>query len=167
MPENTLVELLYGKAAHTNPLSCVEDVSIELAGRRAEHLPHSIFQLTAHMNYWMDFELRRIRGEKPAYPAHASESWPVNAAPATEPEWPTAVTRFRELLAALAALAESSPEVLARHVEATHPSHEKHSSSLLAVLWQTLVHNSYHVGQIALVRRALGAWPPSAGGDTW
>ena len=167
MPERTLIELLYGKAAHANPLSCIEDVSFELAGRRTDSLPHSIFQLTSHMSYWMDYELRRIRGEKPAYPLHASESWPEHPAPATEMEWRAAVARFRQLLAELATLAESSPETLARTVEATHPTHAKHTSSLLAVLWQTLVHNSYHVGQIAMVRRALGAWPPDAGGDTW
>lgn len=28
-------------------------------------------------------------------------------------------------------------------------------------------HVSYHFGQIALLRRMLGAWPPRGGGDTW
>ena len=28
-------------------------------------------------------------------------------------------------------------------------------------------HNSYHAGQIALLRRQAGAWPPERGGDTW
>ena len=42
MPDPILVELLYGKYAHANSLACVEDVSFELAGRRAENLPHSI-----------------------------------------------------------------------------------------------------------------------------
>jgi uncharacterized damage-inducible protein DinB len=167
MPDRTLVELLYGKYAHANPLSCVEDVSFELAGRRIDNIPHSIFQLVSHVNYWMDYELRRIRGEMPAYPAHAAESWPVNAVPANEAAWQKTLTHFRDLLAQLAALAESSPDVLAQAVPATHPDHAKHSSSLLAVLWQTLVHNSYHVGQIAMLRRALNAWPPVGGGDSW
>jgi uncharacterized damage-inducible protein DinB len=167
MSQRTLVELLYGKAAHANPLSCVEDVSCELAGRREGNFPHSIWQLVSHMNYWMDYELRRIRGDSPPYPSHAAESWPVTAAPPGEAEWNRTIAQFNELLGKLAALAESAPEVLARDIPATHPTHTKHSSSLLAVLWQTLVHNSYHVGQIAMLRRALGAWPPSGGGDSW
>lgn len=167
MSERILIELLYGKYAHANPVACIEDVSFELAGRRTDNIPHSIWQLVSHINYWMDYELKRIRREQPAYPAHAAESWPTEVAPASESEWNRTVTRFKELLAQLAALAESTPEVLARDVPATHPDHAKHSSSLLAVLWQTLVHNSYHVGQIAMLRRALGAWPPSAGGDSW
>ena len=28
-------------------------------------------------------------------------------------------------------------------------------------------HNSYHLGQIVLVRQLLGAWPPPGGGLTW
>ena len=167
MADQTLIELLYGKAAHTNPLACVEDLSWELAGRRADPFPHSIFQLTSHINYWVDYELRRIRGEKPVYPQHASESWPAEPAPANEREWKAAVVRFAKLLAEMNALAESPAETLDRPVEAVHPDHSKYSHSLRAVLWQTLVHNSYHLGQIAMLRRALGAWPPSGGGDSW
>jgi uncharacterized damage-inducible protein DinB len=48
-----------------------------------------------------------------------------------------------------------------------HPKQETRTSTVLAILWQTLAHNSYHVGQIVLVRSALGAWPPRAGGDSW
>jgi uncharacterized damage-inducible protein DinB len=167
MSERTLIELLYGKSAHANPLACVEDVSFELASQHAGNFPHSIWQLVSHLNFWTDYELRRIRGEHPAYPAQAAESWPVAAAPANECEWQKTILHFNDLLAKLAALAESAPDVLAREVLATHPDHAKHSSTLLAVLWQTLVHNSYHVGQIAMLRQALGAWPPKGGGDTW
>lgn len=167
MSERTLLELLYGKGAHANPLACVEDVSLDLAGRLAPNFPHSIWQLVSHLNYWTDYELQRIRGENPAYPAHASQSWPIEAAPANEDEWQKAIAHFKELLAKLAALAESTPDVLAHEVPATHPDHAKHSSTLLAVLWQNLVHNSYHIGQIAMLRQTLGAWPPKGGGDTW
>lgn len=167
MSERALIELLYGKGAHANSLACVEDVSFVLAGRRADNFPHSIWRLVSHLNYWMDYELRRIRGENPAYPAHAAESWPIAATPLSEAEWQKAIANFRELLAKLAALAESAPGELAREVPATHPTHATHSSTLLAVLWQTLVHNSYHLGQIAMLRQSLGAWPPKGGGDTW
>ena len=166
MPESTLVELLYGKGAHANPVACVEDLSAELAGRRAENLPHSIWQIVWHVNFWTDYELRRIRGEKPPYPVHAAESWPT-AAPPSEVEWKKEVARFAELIGILAVMAEGNSNELNREVPAMHPKQETRTSTVLAILWQTLAHNSYHVGQIALVRRALGAWPPSSGGDSW
>lgn len=166
MPERTLIELIYGKGAHADPLACVEDLAADLAGRHVENFPHSIWQILWHMNFWTDYELRRIRGEKPNYPAHASESWPPSAPP-SEAAWGKEVARFAELLNTLATMAEADSNVLSREVPALDPGQERRTSTVLAVLWQIAVHNSYHVGQIALLRRALGSWPPRGGGDSW
>jgi uncharacterized damage-inducible protein DinB len=167
MPERTLIELLYGEGAHANTLACVEDAGFEVAGRLAHGFSHSIWQLVNHMNFWMAYELKRIQGEMPVYPAHASESWPARAHPPSEEEWRKIVALYRDLLAELAKLAKSPPDLLARPVSATHPDHTRHSSSVVAVLWQMVVHNSYHIGQVVLLRHALGEWPPKGGGDSW
>lgn len=167
MAERTFQELLYGGGAHANTLACVEDIPFALAGRSVADFPHSIWQLVCHMNFWMDYERKRIHNELLPYPAHAAESWPGQAAPPSAEDWQKAVARFRELLAEFVELADAQPDFLARQVTPTHPDHAKRSSSVLAVLWQTLVHNSYHIGQVAMLRRALGIWPPKGGGDTW
>jgi len=162
---DVLVELIYGKHAHSNPLVCV-DVSAEAAGRKPSDFSHSIWQLVWHMSYWMDYELERIAGRPAPYPEHAARSWP-DVGPARSEDWPREVQRFSELLARLAQLATLPPEERARPIAPTHDSEAQHASSLEAVLWQTLVHNSYHVGQVVQVRQAIGAWPPPAGSDTW
>jgi uncharacterized damage-inducible protein DinB len=162
-----LIELLHGKGAHVDPFACVEHISAELAGRKNPAFPHSIWQILWHMNYWMDYELKRIRDEPPVYPAHATEGWPADSALPNEEEWRQAVDRFYTLIDELAALAGSTQDILLGPVSFTHPTHSQQSSSILAVLWQTAAHNSYHIGQIALLRRALGSWPPRGGGDTW
>jgi len=167
MPASPLIELFYGRGAHADTLACIEDVSPEVASHRPSGFAHSIWQQVWHMNFWMEYELKRIRGEAPAYPEHASESWPAHPAPATASDWGQAVDQFRNNLTELAKLADSPSEVLANEVRATHSGHSKISSSLYAVLWQTLVHNSYHIGQVAALRRGLAAWPPKGGGDSW
>jgi len=167
MSSRALQELLYGQGAHADPIGCLEDVPVELAGRKLEGCPHSIWQIVWHLNYWMDYDLRRIEGAPPPYPAQAIKSWPSSAAPTSDEQWKDELQRFASLLDKLMTLAASSPEVLQRHVKPTHPSHEGRSSSVEAVLWQTVVHNSYHIGQVALLRRCLGAWPPRRGSDTW
>ena len=48
-----------------------------------------------------------------------------------------------------------------------HPGDAQVAGTLEAVLWQMVAHTSYHVGQIAMVRRVLGVWPPRGGGDSW
>ena len=167
MPEKTLIELLYGKGVHANPLACVEDISGELAGRRIDGFPHSVWQLVSHMNYWMDYELKRIRNEAPAYPEHAAGSWLAESAPPNETRWKEAVSAFVDLIGQLTKLAEADSEILSREVKPAHPQQAKCSPSVNAVLWQIMTHNSYHLGQVAVIRRCLGSWPPAGGGDTW
>lgn len=166
MSQRTLIELLHGKGAHADPVACIEDVSANLAGRTVEGVPYSIWQLVFHMNYWMDYELRRIRGLRPAYPEHAAESWPKQSLPSGG-EWLDSVAQFAAFVREYEKLAQSSPEELARVVEPMNAIDRQHSPEVLAVLWQMTAHNSYHTGQIATLRRALGAWPPRGGGDTW
>ncbi|HVO82079.1 MAG TPA: DinB family protein [Terriglobales bacterium] len=170
MTQHTLVELFHGKHAHANPIACVEDVTADLADRRPEGFPHSIWEIVWHMNYWMDYEIRRIRGENPDYPGHATESWPSDPLP-NELNWNREVARFAALLDELCGLAGSDDDTLERQLkppaDVADPSSPREPVSVLSVLWQTVVHNSYHVGQVALLRRALGIWPPQSGGDTW
>lgn len=165
MPDRTLVELLHGKGAHVGPLEGVEDLTAESAAGQHPGFEHSIWQQVFHMNYWMDYEIQRIRGQRPRYPDHAAESWP--SARADDAEWRPAVDRLRDLIGQFAQLAEADPATLQREVEPAEPSEKERSSSVHAVLWQMVAHNSYHAGQIVQLRRALGLWPPRGGGDTW
>lgn len=161
------IELLHGQAAHVDPIGCVEDISAELASRNVDGFPHSIAGLIFHMNYWMNYELRRIRGERPNYPDHASESWPEPDTHVTAEEWDRLRRDFAWFLAEYEKMARSSASELHRQVESTRDGDKNHAGSVEAVLWQMVVHNSYHIGQIAMIRRMLRAWPPRTGGDTW
>jgi uncharacterized damage-inducible protein DinB len=167
MSQDPLTELLRGKGAHADPVACVEDISAEIAARHAAGFPHSVGQLVFHMNYWMDHELRRVRGERPKYPEHSSESFPTAPSPAEAREWDRLRIQLASLLAEFAELGQSSGVELNRQIEAVHEGDTKIAGTLEAVLWQMVAHNSYHVGQIVMVRRALGAWPPRGGGDSW
>jgi len=64
-------------------------------------------------------------------------------------------------------LANSSPQEMQRQIESVHEGDTKLAGTLEAVLWQMVAHNSYHTGQIAMIRQILKAWPPRGGGDTW
>jgi uncharacterized damage-inducible protein DinB len=171
MSERALIELLHGKGAHADPIACVEDLSAELAAQTVAGFPHSVGQLVFHMNYWMDYELRRIRGERPEYPERSAESFPASASPGDPKqgaeEWDRLRKRFADLLNEFSALAKSPQQELDRAIETVHEGDTKVAGTLEAVLWQMVAHNSYHTGQIAMIRRALGAWPPRGGGDTW
>ena len=167
MSDDTLRELVYGKGAHVDPVACIEDISAELAAERVPGYPHSIWQILLHMNYWMDHDLANIRNEHPRYPDHAIESWPDHPARATEQQWQAARRQFVDLLSQLASLADSDSSTLDRIVEDVGVANSPRSAPVRTRLWQLTAHNTYHIGQIALLRRLAGAWPPKRGGDTW
>jgi uncharacterized damage-inducible protein DinB len=167
MSECPLIELLRGKGAHADPLTCVEDLPAELAARQVAGFPHSVGQLVFHINYWMNYELRRIRGERPKYPEHAAESFPASPSPTDQEDWDRLKRDFAWFLAEYAKLAQSPAVEMQRQIESSREDDKKIAGSLEAVLWQMVAHTSYHVGQIVMVRQALGAWPPRGGGDTW
>ena len=118
-------------------------------------------------SHWMNYELRRIRGERPTHPEHNSESFPAASAPADGQEWDQLRRDFAWFLGEYAKLAASSATEMMREIESVDEGDKKVAGTLEAVLWQMVAHNSYHMGQIALIRRVLGAWPPRGGGDTW
>ncbi len=172
MGDTTLRELVYGKGAHVDPVACVEDISAELAARTVAGYPHSIWQIVEHMNYWMDYDLGKVAGENRPYPDRAIESWPEHPNPAAESpvaseQWRATTRRFTDLLDRLARLAESDAAELERKVQNVGSPQSPRESTVHAMLWQIAAHNSYHAGQIALLRRQFGAWPPERGGDTW
>ena len=175
MGDTTLCELVYGKGAHVDPVACVEDIPAELAARIVAGYPHSIWQIVEHMNYWMDYELAKIAGENRPYPGKAIESWPAHPSPGNGSrtakehcvQWQATTRRFTDLLARLARLAESDAATLGRKIQNAGSPQSPRESTVHATLWQLAAHNSYHAGQIALLRRQSGAWPPERGGDTW
>jgi uncharacterized damage-inducible protein DinB len=166
MSQGPLTELLRGRGAHVDPIACVEDISAELAARQVTGFPHTIGQLVFHMNYWMEYELRRIRGQRPVYPEHNAESFPPTPT-LNRQEWDQLRARLGDLLREFDQMAKSSPQELQREIESVHEGDKKVTGTLEAVIWQMVAHNSYHTGQIAMIRRVLGAWPPPAGGDSW
>ncbi len=167
MSDSVLVQLTHGKGAHTDATACLLGLSAETAGTLAAGAPNSIFQIVFHINYWMDYELQRLAGGSPAYPEHAAESWPVTPAPRDATEWTASVERFKTLLAEMTRLGRDSATLGRPVVVTSLADHANMARTAGDVLIQTVVHNSYHLGQVAFLRRMLGVWPPATGSDTW
>jgi uncharacterized damage-inducible protein DinB len=150
---------LRGEGAHVEVSAALDGMDWRLAGARVPGAPHTIFQLLNHMIYWQDVFLQRMTGGYAPSPAHAAEGWPGAAAPANEAEWDGAVVRFNQALAAVQSLisVDTLDDVLPKWNHRTR--HE--------AMTMTAGHNSYHLGQIVLLRRILAAWPPPTGGDSW
>jgi len=147
---------LSGEGAHVEAQDVVAGLDWKSAGIAPPGAPHTVFQLVNHLIYWQDWVVRWLDGRDPPLPDAASESWPGRAAPRNAAEWRTAVRRFRRGL-----------DVLTRRSGAADLFDTGNGKSPLEMLQTIASHNSYHIGQIAVVRRMIGKWPPPSGGLTW
>ncbi len=147
---------LSGEGAHAPAETAFEGLEWQLAGGRPQETQHSIFQVLNHLIYWNEWVLDWLDGKKPAIPRHASGSWPGGAAPGDRQEWDQAVERFSKGLQEL------------HRREQDRDLFEKRGKKTPLEMLQTIAsHNSYHIGQVVLLRRLVGSWPPPSGGLTW
>jgi uncharacterized damage-inducible protein DinB len=162
MPErDTLKREVYGTGAHVHILKALEGLDARQAGTVPHNLPHSIYQLVSHMNFWLDIGLKRIRGERPPRPASAALGWTAPPRPEPDDAWTEALDDLKASLWELEAILEDPSIDLDRISE---PSRGRTVRDNVVML---LLHNSHHLGQIVQTRQLLGAWPPPGGGDTW
>ncbi|WP_373278555.1 DinB family protein [Alicyclobacillus shizuokensis] len=153
-----LLKALHGRDAHVSPQEVFEGIDWTVVGQIPPGCPHSIWQIVHHLIYWQDFCLELLKGHNPPAPAHASDTWIAPMNPASAAEWKDTVNVF---LAGMRKLADAIDSDLDEEVAALS------GTSRVEILGSVMAHNSYHLGQVVLLRRMLGTWPPASGGDTW
>ena len=154
--EQAIAHALSGTGAHVATQNVFAGLDWKLAGTRPEGAPHTVFQLLGHITYWQDWVVKWLEGGDPPIPNHASGGWPGSPAPASAKEWQRAVRDFRSGLGKLEHQSRG-PDLLAKRGKHTR----------LGMLHAIASHNSYHLGQVVVLRQILGAWPPPSGGVTW
>ena len=147
-----LVALLKGGSAHATFDAAVKDFPAKHYGKRPRGAAHSPWEVLEHMRIAQWDILEFSRNAKHVSPEFPDGYWPKTPAPADATAWTKSVQSFRADLKAMVALAENeSVDLLARipHGEGQ------------TILREALVladHNAYHLGELLLLRRLLGAW---------
>lgn len=147
---------LSGAGAHAGAENTFEGLDWSDAGYCPDGTPHSIFQLLNHITYWQDWAVKWVDGRTAPLPKHARGSWPANVGPANQKEWDRAVQTFLRGLAKLKRQARKM-DLLSKRGDSTR----------LRMLRTIGSHNSYHLGQVVVLRQMIGKWPPPSGGLTW
>jgi uncharacterized damage-inducible protein DinB len=145
-----LVRLLSWEDAHVSFDTAVAGLPAEARGRRAAGLPHSPWELVEHMRVTQRDILDFCAGDEYRELEWPADYWPAAGSAPSAPEWEASVAGYRSDRAALAALAGEA-ELLA---VVPHGSDQTYLRELLLAA----DHAAYHVGQLVLVRRALGVW---------
>jgi uncharacterized damage-inducible protein DinB len=148
---NEVVKLLTGGEAHLSIDEAVTDLPEHAWDRRAEELPHTVYELLWHTERAQRDMLEYCTRDDYDPPEWPAQYWPSGPGPIEDDPTPERLlanhARDLEALLHIAREGDLSSRV---------PTHESHT--LLRSLLIVADHNAYHTGQIVDVRRSLGAW---------
>lgn len=148
-----LVELMRGGNAHLDFASAVADLPVELRGAKPAEVPHSPWRLVEHMRIAQRDILEFSRNPRHVSPKFPEGYWPPNDAPPSAAAWDRTVTAFQSDLQAMCDLVtDPATDLFARIPHGD-------GQTILREALLVADHNAYHLGQLIIVRRALGAWP--------
>jgi hypothetical protein len=147
-----LLALLKGGGAHAGFDKAIEGLPVALRGKRPKGAEHSPWEILEHLRLaqWDILEFSRD-------PKHVSPEWPVGywpktQAPPNSTAWNKSVKAFKADLNAMCQLVEDPSTKL--YARIPHGD----GQTILREALLIADHNAYHLGQLVLVRRLLGAW---------
>jgi uncharacterized damage-inducible protein DinB len=148
-----LEQVYDGDPWHGSPITAVlKGVDAKTAARRSIPQGHTIWELVLHMTGWTREVAARARGNDAGNPP---EDWPSQPAEFSEADWRAAQNDLRDahqdLIRAVDAL---KPADLVRMVGAQRDRAAGTGKTVGSHLRGLLQHHTYHLGQIALLRKA-------------
>ena len=147
-----LLDLLRGRNAHADFDPSVGDFPSRLRGVKPPGAPHTAWQLLEHMRMAQWDILEFSRNAKHKSPPWPEGYWPKTEAPPKAASWNNSLRSFRADLKAMAKLvADKKTDLFAKIPHGT-------GQTILREAMLIADHNSYHLGQLVLLRRLLGTW---------
>ena len=131
-----------------SPLGCLRGVPPEQAAWKPTPDRHSIWELTLHIAYW-EYAVRRNLDGSPAggFPRSPS-NWPQVPDPADLRAWKQDRTLLKKEHDSFIATAKA---VKPGHLDRMAPGSKTYR--ILDLLYGVVMHDTYHVGQIQLLKR--------------
>ena len=147
-----LIELLSGKGAHVSFDEAVAGLPPKLRGIKPPGQPHTAWRLVEHLRIAQWDILEFSRNPKHQSPKWPEGHWPPTDAPPRPADWTASLRRFRADLKAMQDLVgDPENDLLA-------PIPHGQGQTLLREAVLVIDHNAYHLGQLLMLRRMLGAW---------
>jgi hypothetical protein len=144
--------LLRGGGAHLDFERAVADLPPDLRGGKPPGQPHTPWRLLEHLRICQWDILEFSRNPKHVSPEFPDGYWPEGDGPPDPAAWDRSVEAFRADMRAMQDLvADPANDLLA-------PFPHGDGQTLLREALLVADHNAYHLGQLVLVRRLLGAW---------
>jgi hypothetical protein len=147
-----LEDLLNKGNAHVSLDAALNGIPFSLLGEKPNQLPYSIWQLAEHLRISQRDILEFSRDAKYVSPKWPEEYWPAESKPAEESLWNDCVIQIKSDRKAFINLIKKAGDKI--YIQFDYGD----GQSLLKEALVLADHNSYHAGEIIIVRRLLGNW---------
>ena len=147
-----IAKLLDWGDAHADFRTAVDDFPDDLRGEVPSGFSRSAWELLEHMRIalWDIVEFTKdARHKSPPWP---DGYWPPFRTPPQEEAWQQSVRSFVDLVEEMRGL------ILDRHRPLLEPLPRGQGQTLMREALLVADHNSYHLGQLVQLRKALKAW---------
>jgi hypothetical protein len=147
-----LVELLEGGHAHITFDAAVKNWPAKLRGIRPKGAAHSAWEILEHLRLAQWDILEFTRNPKHVSPEWPSGYWPKSPAPPSAKAWDKTIQSFRADLRSMIKLVQN------KKTDLFAPLPHGSGQTVLREALLLADHNAYHLGELLLLRRLLGAW---------
>lgn len=145
-----LFNLLDAEGAHIGFEDAIKGFPSKLRGKRIDGAPHTAWQLLEHMRIAQWDILEFSRDAKHVSPKWPQGYWPDSEAPPSNEAWQKSVQQFHDDLEQMKDLLKKASEE-ALYKKIPHGD----GQTLLREVLIVADHNSYHLGQLMYLRKAL------------
>jgi hypothetical protein len=145
-----IIKLLMGGGAHATLEDALDALPQDLRGARVDGLPYTIWQLVEHIRIAQWDMMKFSKDQKHESPPWPEGYWAKENAPGSEAEWEQSLMQ----------IADDRDEFiqLLKSADIYKAIPHGQGQSILREAFQIADHNAYHIAEIIVVRRLMGAW---------
>jgi len=139
--------------AHMGFDDAVADFPLDAINTTPPNVPYTPWHLVEHLRRTQRDILDYIRPGDYEEMTWPDEYWPARDETADEAAWNASIQAFRDDRAALDEIIDTAPDL-----NATVRGRDDYP--LVRGIVTAASHNSYHIGEFAILRQIMGTWPP-------
>ena len=147
-----VLELLAGGHAHVDLKAALAGLPPKLRGKKPKGADHTAWQLLEHIRIGQWDILEFTRDPKHVSPKWPEGYWPKTEAPPSAAAWNASIRKTQADQKVMEKL------VASKKTDLLAPIPHGTGQTVLREALLLADHNGYHIGQLVLLRRLLGAW---------
>lgn len=148
-----LVRLLNPGGAHASFDEAITGIPKKYYGMPVEGIPYTLWRILQHMRISQHDILDYITNPEYVEPVWPDDYWPQEKAPPSDAAWKNSVKQCQKDLQTLIKLVQNPKTKILEPIP-----HLPEGPTILREILLVADHNSYHIGQIILLRGMLGIW---------